>query len=88
MNKLVNRVLWIENSLWVVKEQWEGTENLSYHGSASYETFIKCENIESKEIKTFGSESTKWNIAEDYIKWLERYRETVRNKVKKLYDIV
>ena len=75
----------VDNALWIITEQWEGTEDLSYHGSPSYETFIKAENLETKEIKTFGSESYTWHIATDYIKWLERYMDRVKDKVTELY---
>lgn len=85
MIDLIGRIIWLEESLWIVKEQWEGTEDLSYHGSALYETFIKAENLETKEVKTFGSESYTWHIATDYIKWLENYRDKVKNKINELY---
>lgn len=86
MSKLVDKIIWLEDALWIVKEQWEGTENLRYHGSASYETFIKAENLDTKEIKTFGSEKYKWKIASEYIKWLERYHDTVHKAIKELSD--
>lgn len=88
MKHLVNKVIWIDNALWIVKDQYEGTENLSYHGSASYETFIIAENIETKETKTFGSEKDTWHVAIDYIKWLENYRQRVKNKVNELYKSI
>lgn len=85
MVNLVNKVVWVDDALWIVKEQWEGNEDLSYHGSASYETFIKAENLETKEVKTFRSEEDTWHIATDYIKWLEGYKDKVKNKINELY---
>lgn len=86
MADLKDKIIWIDDALWIVRDQWEGTDDLSYHGSAYYETFIKAENLETKKTKTFRSEKDTWHIATDYIKWLEKYKDKIKKELKNLYD--
>lgn len=61
-----------ENGVFVLyRETYEGNEDLSYHGSSWYETFIEAEDLETGEIKTFGSQKYHWCNAKIHIKYLE-----------------
>lgn len=62
-----------ENGLFVLyKDCYKGNEDLSYHGSPSYETFIKCEYLNSRDEVVFGSEDYCWRPVNEYIKVLQR----------------
>ena len=49
-------------------KSYEGTEDLSYHGSPWYETFIEAEDLESGEVKSYGDQNYRWISLNSYLK--------------------
>lgn len=66
-----NKIIYLDGNLYKVVKTYEGDEDLSYHGSPWYETFIEAEDLETGEIKTFGSQKYNWCDAKTHIKYLE-----------------
>ena len=47
---------------------YEGNEDLSYHGSPWYETFIEAENLKSGKIEVYGDQTYRWTTLDSYLK--------------------
>lgn len=71
MRDYTNEIVLIDGKLYKVLKTFEGDDDLSYHGSPWYETFIEAQDLRTNEIKTFGDQKYHWQIAENYIKYLE-----------------
>lgn len=61
-------------------DTYEGTEDLSYHGSPWYETFLVGTDLETGNKVTFGSENYNWKILKDYIDELETKLKEINSK--------
>ena len=71
-----------ENGVYVLyRDTYKGKEDLSYHGSPWYETFIVCEYLDSRDRVEFGDETYCWQPVNEYIKHLQ-------NKLKEIKKIV
>ena len=71
---------WINGIFVIYRDKYNGDEDLSYHGSPFYETFIVCEYLDSRERVEFGSGTYCWRSANEYIK-------TLQNKLKEIGKI-
>ena len=71
MRDYTNEIVLIDGRLYKVLKTFEGDDDLSYHGSPWYETFIEAQDLRTNEIKIFGDQKYNWQIAENYIKYLE-----------------
>lgn len=61
-----------ENGLFVIyRDSYKGKEDLSYHGSPWYETFIVCEYCDSRDKVEFGNQTYCWRSANEYIKSMQ-----------------
>ena len=84
MRNIIGKIVYVDNGLYKVIDCYEGDENLSYHGSASYEKFIVAERLSDGTKATFGSKKYEWRIAEEYIRMLEKRREVAKEQCEKL----
>lgn len=84
MKDIIGKIVWVNNALYKVIDYYEGNENLSYHGSASYEKFIVAERLSDGTKATFGNKEYEWHIAEEYIRMLEKRREVAKEQCEKL----
>lgn len=73
-----NKVIYLNGDLYKVLRTFEGDVDLSYHGSPWYETFIEAQNLETDEIKIFGSQTYHWCDAKLHIKYLEEKIESIK----------
>lgn len=79
-----SNIIYLNGELYRVISTWKGTENLSYHGSMSFETFIQAQNLTTGECTTFGSGKYRWQNAKDYIADLESRLKGSKELVEKL----
>ena len=77
-----NKVVYMNNKLYKVLKTYEGDEDLSFHGSPWYETFIEVIDLETNKIKVFGDRTNKWYVADEYIKKIETQLEKVKEIVR------
>ena len=61
---------------------YEGDEDLSYHGSPWYETFIICEYLDSRDRVDFGHRTYSWRPVYSYIKELQNTLNEIRKIIK------
>jgi len=61
---------------------FEGTEDLSYHGSPWYETFIEVENLKTGKIDTYGNQTYSWVSLSYYLNQIKESRETAINALQ------
>lgn len=71
MRDYTNEIIYLDGKLYKVLKTYEGDDDLSYHGSPWYETFIEAQDLETNEVKTFGNQKYHWYIAKNYIVSLE-----------------
>lgn len=76
-----NQVIYMNGKLYQVESCFEGNEDLSWHGSPWYETFVRAKELSTGEVFIFGNQSYEWVDALNYIKSLEE-------KVQKIKDII
>ena len=81
MRNYTNQIIYLNDKLYKIIKTYEGDDDLSYHGSPWYETFIEAQDLETGEIKTFGDQKYNWCDAKAYIKNLE-------NKINAIKKIV
>ena len=81
MRDCTNQIIYLDGKLYKVIRTYEGDVDLSYHGSPWYETFIEAQDLETDEIKTFGSQKYDWCDAKAHIKYLE-------DKIKEIKKIL
>ena len=62
----------------VLKKEYQGDQDISYHGSPEYETFIECVDPITNKVETYGSEHYSWTNALDYIKTLHEKLDKIR----------
>lgn len=73
---------WEDGIFVLYRDTHKGDVDLSYHGSPSYETFIVCECLDSRDTVEFGNQRYCWRSANEYIKSMqEKLRE-----IKKMAD--
>ena len=52
MRDYTNEIIYLDGKLYKVLKTYEGDDDLSYHGSPWYETFIEAQDLETNEVKT------------------------------------
>lgn len=78
MRDYTNEIIYLDGKLYKVLKTYEGDDDLSYHGSPWYETFIEAQDLETNEVKTFGDQKYHWCIAKNYIKSLEEKLDKIK----------
>ena len=78
MRDYTNEIIYLDGKLYKVLKTYEGDDDLSYHGSPWYETFIEAQDLETNEVKIFGDQKYRWCIAKNYIKSLEEKLDKIK----------
>ena len=73
---------WKDGLFVLYRDSYEGKEDLSYHGSPWYETFIVCEYLDSRDRVEFGDQKYCWRSVNEYIKSMQNDLKEI-NKVSR-----
>lgn len=65
-----------------LKRTYEGSVDLSYHGSPWYEQFIVAENLENGEVREYGDQTYKWVVLRNYMRNLKSHIEKIKDELK------